>query len=86
MRTKASKQWTDNQGGSCEDTVEFDLKDNNAPSPLVVRIDLSKMVQTTSANNFAISPSLSVGGRCRYRRVYRYDGKWPSQVGHMAEC
>ena len=52
--TKAWKKWLDKRDGSCEHTVEFQSKDKNAGFPLVVRVDVRKMAQTTSATNFAV--------------------------------
>ena len=52
--TNAWKKWLMKQDGSGECTVEFEVKDNNIGSSLVVRADLNKMAQTTSATNFAV--------------------------------
>ena len=54
LLTKAWKKCLDQQDASCEHIVEFESEDNKNGSPLVVRVDLNKMVNTTSATNFAM--------------------------------
>ena len=53
LLTKAWKKCPDKQDGSCEHIVGLESEDNKNGSPLVVRVDLNNMVQTTSATNFA---------------------------------
>ena len=52
--SNAWTKWRTKQNGSGEHIVEFDANDKNTGSSLVVRVDLNKMVQTTSAANFAV--------------------------------
>ena len=42
------------QDGSGEHIVEFGANDKNTGHSFVVRVDLNKMVQTTSATSFAV--------------------------------
>ena len=51
--SNAWKKWLMKQDGSGEHIVEFEANDNNTGSSLAARVDLNKMVQTTSATNFA---------------------------------
>ena len=53
LLTKAWKKCLDKQAVSCEHIVEFESEDNKNGSPLVVRVDLNNMVQSTNATNFA---------------------------------
>ena len=52
--SNAWKKWPMKQDGSGERVVEFGANDKNTGHSLVVRVDLNKMVQTTSATNFAV--------------------------------
>ena len=52
--SNAWTKWRTKQNGSGKRIVEFDANDKNTGSSLVVRVDLNKMAQTTSATNFAV--------------------------------
>ena len=54
LLSNAWNKWLMKQDGSGEHIVEFESDDNKNGSLLLVRIDLNKMVQTTSATNFAM--------------------------------
>ena len=51
--SNARKKWPMKQDGSGERIVEFGANDKDTGHSLVARVDLNKMVQTTSATNFA---------------------------------
>ena len=50
LLTKAWKKCPDKQDGSCEHIVGCESEDNKNGSPLVVRVDLNNMVQSTNAS------------------------------------
>ena len=52
--SNARAKWRTKQNCSGEHIVEFDANDKNTGYSLVVRVDLIKMVQSTSAANFAV--------------------------------
>ena len=52
--SNAWKKWPMKQDGSGGRILEFGVNDKNTGHSLVVRVDLNKMVQTTSATNFAV--------------------------------
>ena len=69
--TNAWKKWLDKREASCEHTVEFQSKDKNTGFPLVVRVDLQKMAQTTGATHFAAQ--LCAGRIAEMREEVQWD-------------
>ena len=52
--SNAWKKWPMKEHSSGEHIVDFGANDKNTGHSLVARVDLNKMVQTTSAANFAV--------------------------------
>ena len=65
--SNAWNKWLMRHDGSGEHIVEFEAGDNNNGPSLRARVDLKRMLQTTSAANFAVP-----------RRAVRMESRCPS--------